>query len=123
MILIGSFAHNHQESITMARVMRKRTVKQSSAKTARCKALRDQCLTTVATDLELLKANNEGRVPYGAIARLVGEYKESFPWLNKDMVKNHLRKLNKLDSLVGSNTCDDANSGIKLNNYETSTSS
>ena len=85
MILIGSFAHNHQESITMARVMRKCTVKQSSAKTARCKALRDQCLTTVATDLELLKANNEGRVPYGAIARLVGEYKESVPCLNKDI--------------------------------------
>lgn len=65
--------------------------------TSRCKALRHQCLTTITTDLELLRANNQGKIPYGAISRLVGEYKESFPWLNKDMVKNHIRKLNNLE--------------------------
>jgi hypothetical protein len=52
-------------------------------------------LTTIATELELQKANNKGKVPYGALARLVHEYKESFPWLSKDMIQNHIRKLSK----------------------------
>jgi hypothetical protein len=79
--------------------MQKRAAKKAgiSSNNARCKALRDQCLTTITTELELLRANNEGKVPYGAITWIVAEYKDSFPWLNKDLVKNHLRKLNKQD--------------------------
>jgi hypothetical protein len=41
-------------------------------------------LTSIATDLDLLRANNNGKIPHGAITRLVGEYKDSFPWLNKE---------------------------------------
>jgi len=66
-----------------------------AVKAPRIAALRLQCLTTIATELELQKANNKGKVPYGALARLVQEYKESFPWLSKDMVQNHNRKLSK----------------------------
>jgi len=66
-----------------------------AVKAPRIAALRLQCLTTIATELELQKANNKGKVPYGALARLVQEYKESFPWLNKYMVQNHIRKLSK----------------------------
>jgi hypothetical protein len=68
--------------------------------TSKCKALWHHCLTIIATDLELFRANNQGENPYEAISRIIGEYKYSFPWLNKDMVKNHIRKLNNSDELV-----------------------
>jgi hypothetical protein len=64
-----------------------------SRSNARCKELWQQCLTAIATELELLRANNNSKIPYGAVARLVNEYKDSFPRLNKDMVKNHIRWL------------------------------
>jgi hypothetical protein len=51
-----------------------------------CKALPHQCLTSIATDLELLRADNNDKSLYNAITQLVGEYKDSFPWLNKDMI-------------------------------------
>jgi hypothetical protein len=69
------------------------------SKDARSKALQKQCLTTITTELEALKANNEGKIPYGGIARIVAEYKENFPWINEDMIKNHLRKLSKCNDL------------------------
>ncbi len=71
-----------------------------AVKAPRIAALRLQCLTTIATELELQKANNKGKVPYGALARLVQEYKESFPWLRKDMVQNHIRKLGKQQKIT-----------------------
>jgi hypothetical protein len=55
-----------------------------------------QCLTTIATELKLLRANHNGKIPYGSLSWMVVEYKESFPWINKDMVQNHIQKLNKL---------------------------
>jgi hypothetical protein len=67
-----------------------------AVKAPRCAALRLQCLTAIATELELLRANNEGKIPDGSLSQIVIEYKESFPWINKDMVQNHIRKLNKL---------------------------
>jgi hypothetical protein len=76
----------------MRRLSRK---KSKATKAPRIAALRLQCLTMIGTELELQKANNKGKVPYGALARLVQEYKESFPWLSKDMVQNHIRKLSK----------------------------
>ena len=41
-----------------------------------CAALWLQCLRTIATELELQKANNNGKVPYGALSWMVAEYKE-----------------------------------------------
>jgi len=61
------------------------------SKDARSKALQKQCLTSITTELEALKVNN------GGIAEIVAEYKKNFPWINKDMIKNHLRKLSKCD--------------------------
>jgi hypothetical protein len=49
---------------------------------------------TITTELGLQKANNKGKIPYGALSQMVADYKESFPWLNKDMIQNHIRKLN-----------------------------
>jgi hypothetical protein len=65
---------------------------------------KQKAIQSATTSLELLKANNNGKVPYGAIAQLVGEYKDSFLWLDKDMVKNHLRRLNKLEESKDSTT-------------------
>jgi hypothetical protein len=62
--------------------------KSKVVKAPRIAALWLQCLTTIATELEFQKANSKGKVPYGALARVVQEYKESFPWLSKDMVQN-----------------------------------
>jgi hypothetical protein len=55
-----------------------------------CKALQLQSLTSITTDLELLRANNEGKIPYGTTSRLVLEYNDSFPWLNIDIVSKLL---------------------------------
>jgi hypothetical protein len=76
----------------------------NSSRSTRYKALWPQCLTSKATDLVLLRANNNGKIPYGAISRHAGEYKDSFPWLNKDMVKNHIRRLNKVEESKESTT-------------------
>ena len=70
--------------------------KHGSVQAPRCAALWLQCLTTIATDLELQKANKNGKVLYGALSQIAAEYKESFLWLNKEMVQNHIRKLNSL---------------------------
>lgn len=53
------------------------------------------CLNHTATEIEALKANNGGRVPYGRLQQLVEENKPCFPWLSVDKVNNHLRKYNK----------------------------
>jgi hypothetical protein len=48
-------------------------LKNKAVKALRLAALWLQCLMTLATELELQKANNKGKVPYGALARLVQE--------------------------------------------------
>ncbi len=52
--------------------------KKKNLKTSDSMFLRHQCLTTITTDLELLRANNPGKIPLGDISRIVGEYKIPF---------------------------------------------
>ncbi len=100
----------------MTRPKRKTSARsdKGSRSNARCKELRQQCLTAIATELELLRANNNSKIPYGAVARLVNEYKDSFPWLNKDMVKNHIRRLNKLKETKESTSREELNTANTL---------
>ena len=46
----------------------------------------------IIRELEVLKANNGGKTPYGALKKLVDEHLVTFPWLNV-MVTNYLCKL------------------------------
>jgi hypothetical protein len=55
-------------------------------------------LSTITTDLEKIKANNHGKIPYGVLTEKVREYQKEIPWVNIDMVKNHLKKLNKFNA-------------------------
>jgi hypothetical protein len=52
-------------------------------------------LNNIATSLELLKANNIGTMPHGAIVQVVKEKKTMLPWLTTERVNNHLKALNK----------------------------
>jgi hypothetical protein len=62
------------------------------------KAFRQQCLSTITTDLEKIKANNLGKIPYRVLTETVREHQKEIPRVNIDMVKSHLKKLNKLDA-------------------------
>jgi hypothetical protein len=55
------------------------------------------CLTTITTDLEKIKADNGGKIPYGMLAKTVQEYQVHFPWVTKNMVQSNLQRLNKLN--------------------------
>jgi hypothetical protein len=53
-------------------------------------------MTNIARQLEEMKANSkDGRVPYGAVTRLVNENKQYISWLTKDYVNNYIKRLNK----------------------------
>ena len=52
-------------------------------------------LNHVVMELERDKANNNGKLGYGAISAIVARMKPTAPFLTKDMVKYHLRKLSK----------------------------
>ena len=54
------------------------------------------CMTNIARQLEEMKANSkDGRVPYGAVTRLVNENKQYISWLTKDYVNNYIKRLKK----------------------------
>jgi hypothetical protein len=66
-----------------------------------CKTLDKNLVTLVLNniirELEATKANNGGTLPHGAISRMVSEKKATLTWLTKDMIKYHLKKLNKIE--------------------------
>ena len=43
-------------------------------------------------ELEVTKANNGGTLPYGAISKIVDGKKDTLVWLNKERVRNYLKK-------------------------------
>jgi len=53
----------------------------------------DACVGYIVRELEVLKANNGRKTPYGALKKLVDDHLVMFPWLNVMMVKNYLCKL------------------------------
>jgi hypothetical protein len=53
-------------------------------------------LNRIVTELESLKANKGGeKIPHDAISAIVIKSKPTFQWLTKDMIKYHIKKLNK----------------------------
>jgi hypothetical protein len=55
-------------------------------------------LNKVARKVEIMKANNGGVAPYGAVSAIVSKMKPTLPWLNVEMLRSHLKKLNKQKS-------------------------
>jgi hypothetical protein len=55
----------------------------------------DMNLDIIAKKLECVKANNGAATPYGAIRDIVKTMKPTLPWLNTEMVRFHMRKLEK----------------------------
>jgi hypothetical protein len=55
----------------------------------------DRCLLGIATEMELLKANNRDKLPYGALTKAVNEMKGILPWLTVVKVNYYLTKINK----------------------------
>jgi hypothetical protein len=43
-------------------------------------------LNIVARKVEVIKAHNEGTMPYGTISDMVDQMKSTLPWLTKDML-------------------------------------
>ncbi len=52
-------------------------------------------LNKVARKVEIMKANNGGVAPYGAISAIVSKMKPTRPCLNVEILRSHLEKLNK----------------------------
>jgi hypothetical protein len=52
-------------------------------------------LNIVARKVEIAKANNGGTIPYGALSGIVTKMKPTLPWLTKEMLRTHIKKLNK----------------------------
>ena len=46
-------------------------------------------------DLEVIKANNGGSLPYSTISKIVDDKKNMLIWLNKDCINNYLKKKKK----------------------------
>ena len=55
------------------------------------------CLNNVIRELEAKKANNGGKMPYGAISRTVSAKQCIFPWISVNQVKNELKQSAKLE--------------------------
>ncbi len=55
----------------------------------------DMNLNILARKVEVAKAHNGGVTPYGAISKIVKEMKGTLPWVTTQMVRFHMRKLNK----------------------------
>jgi hypothetical protein len=70
-------------------------------------------LTTITTKIEITR-DNEGKVPYGTVAKLVAHYQIFLPWLTRDHVNNHLRKLNKLGSNINQEGSPSDASGVSF---------
>ena len=53
-------------------------------------------LNTILVEIETAKANHDSKtVPYGFIATLIEKKKPMIPWLTKDRIYNHMKKLKK----------------------------
>jgi hypothetical protein len=55
------------------------------------------CLNNVIRELEAKKANNGGKMPYGAISWTVSAKECIFPWISVNKVKNELKRSAKLE--------------------------
>ena len=53
----------------------------------------EHCLLNISTNMEVLKANNNGKLPYGAISRSVHDVQDLVPWETTQKVKYFLRKI------------------------------
>ena len=52
-------------------------------------------LDIVARKVQIVKANNGGVAPYGAVTAIVSDMKPTLPWLNVEMLtRSHMKKLN-----------------------------
>jgi hypothetical protein len=72
-------------------------------------------LDHIATRIMIARANNTnnaGVAPHGAISNIVEEMKPTLLWLNKEMVKNHLKKLKKSTAMVSPAYNKSAGSGL-----------
>jgi len=56
------------------------------------------CLDHVLRHLEEVKANNGGKMPYGAVTSKHKEMKPLFPWLTIDMIKYHMKRKKREES-------------------------
>ena len=53
-------------------------------------------LNTIVSQIELAKANHDGKTcPYGFVKNLLSKQKKMYPWLMKDHVYNHIKRLMK----------------------------
>ena len=52
-------------------------------------------LTNIVNELYAIRANNGGKLPYGATASLLREKLPTLSWLAKDQVNYHMKKLDK----------------------------
>ena len=52
-------------------------------------------LSHIVQTLEMSRANNNGKIPYGFLRKIVEENKLLCPWITRDMVKHHLKKYHK----------------------------
>lgn len=57
-------------------------------------------LNHIVRELETEKANNGGKLHYRAISKTVDKWKPELPFLTKDIVKYHLRKLSTRNNVV-----------------------
>jgi hypothetical protein len=55
----------------------------------------NMALNIVARKVESVKANNGGVAPYGTVTAIVREMTPTLPCLNKEMLRSHMKKLNK----------------------------
>ena len=65
---------------------------QSISSTNKARML-EHCLLNISTNMEVLKANNNGKLPYGAISRAVHDVQELVPWVTTQKVKYFLGKM------------------------------
>jgi hypothetical protein len=52
-------------------------------------------LTNIVNELYVIRANNGGKLPYGATASLLREKLPTLSWLTKDQVNYHMKQLDK----------------------------
>jgi hypothetical protein len=77
-------------------------------------------LNHICTELEALKANNAGTLPYGAVAQIVKERHKVCPWITTTKVHNHLKKLRQLkDSHLTTSKLTTAATAIDESNPQT----
>ena len=53
----------------------------------------EHCLLNIFTNMEVLKTNNNGKLPFGAISCAVHDVQELVPWATTQKVKYFLRKI------------------------------